>query len=103
MICGAHSCSSRSAVLPAADSFCDCVTLEIWEHSRARALMSMGGGWWSFKEVGCSLLVAVLKEETKGKESDSGIFLIPPSPLSLFLSYLVLGSKMCVCVGGGGR
>ena len=58
-----------------------------------------GGGSWSFREVGCSLLVAVVKEETKGKKSDSGIFLIPPSPLSLFLSYLVLGSKMCVCGG----
>jgi hypothetical protein len=32
----------------------------------------------------------MVKEETKGKELVSGIFLIPLSPLSLFLSYLVL-------------
>lgn len=52
-----------------------------------------GGGWWSHREVGCSLLVPMVKDEAKGmiqgfKDSgiDSGIFLVP-------LSSLVLGSK----------
>lgn len=31
------------------------------------------GGCLLFREAGCSLLVAVIKEETKGKKSDSGI------------------------------
>jgi hypothetical protein len=44
--------------------------------------------------VGCDLFVAVVKEEIKRKELDSGLFLIPLSPLSLFLSYLVLGVKL---------
>jgi hypothetical protein len=39
------------------------------------------------------LVVAVVKEEAKGKTLDSGIFLIPLSPLLLFLSYLVLGGE----------
>ena len=55
------------------------------------------GDCWSFREFHCALLVAAVKEETKGKKLDSGIFLIPLSPLSLFLSYLVFGSE-----GGGG-
>ena len=45
---------------------------------------------WLFGEVGCGLLIAMVKEETEGEKLDSGIFLIPLSPLSLFLSYLVL-------------
>ena len=52
---------------------------------------------WLFGEVGCGLLIAMVKEETEGEKLDSGIFLIPLSPLSLFLSYLVFGSE-----GGGG-
>jgi hypothetical protein len=63
------------------------------------------GGCWSFREVGCSLLVAMLKEETKKKKLDLGISpafspslhpSLPPSyPISLslsvsFLSYLVI-------------
>jgi hypothetical protein len=52
------------------------------------------GGCWLFREFGCSLLVAMVKEETNGKKSDSGIFLIPLFPLVLFLSYLVLGGEM---------
>ena len=39
----------------------------------ARARRGRVGGWWSFSGVGCSLLVVVLKEETKGKKLDSGI------------------------------
>jgi len=35
----------------------------------------------------------MVKEETKGRKSDLGIFLIPLSPLSLFLFYLVLVGK----------
>lgn len=41
--------------------------------------------------VGHSLLVALVKEETNGNRLDARIFLVPLSPLSLFLSYLVLG------------
>jgi hypothetical protein len=37
------------------------------------------------------LLVAAVKEETKEKKLGSAIFLIPLSPLTLYLSYLVLG------------
>ena len=44
------------------------------------------------REVYCEL-VAVIHEKTKGRELDSEIFLIPLSPLSLFLSYLVLEDK----------
>lgn len=44
------------------------------------------------------MLVAGVKGETKRKKLDSGIFLIPLSPLSLFLSYLVLEDEM-----GGSR
>ena len=45
------------------------------------------GGCWSFREVGCGLLEVIVKEETKGKKVDSGVFLIPKpsilfSPLS---------------------
>jgi hypothetical protein len=36
-----------------------------------------GSGSCLFREVGYSLLVAVVKEETKAKKFDSGIFLIP--------------------------
>jgi hypothetical protein len=54
---------------------------------------------WSFREVGCSLLVVVLKEETKGKRLDSGIFLISFFPLSPLSSYLVVRGE----TGGGGR
>ena len=55
---------------------------------------------WSFREVGCSLLVAMVKEETKGKKFSSEIFLIPLSPLSFFLSYLVLEGKTGEIKGG---
>ena len=47
-------------------------------------------GCWSLREVACSFLVAVVKEETKGKKLDPGIFLTPLFPLSFFLSCLVL-------------
>jgi hypothetical protein len=42
----------------------------------------------------------VAKEEIKGKKLDSGIFLIPFSPLSLFLFYLVLGGETGGITGG---
>jgi hypothetical protein len=48
----------------------------------ARALRSEVG-YWSFREIGSSLLVVVLKEETKGKKLDSEIS-ISLSPLSSF-------------------
>jgi hypothetical protein len=40
---------------------------------------------WSFREIGCVLVVAVIKEETKGKKLDPGIFLFF-SPLYLSFS-----------------
>lgn len=46
------------------------------------------------------LLVAIVKEETQGKKLDSEIFLIPLSPLSLLLSYLVLGGETEGIKGG---
>jgi hypothetical protein len=65
--------------------------LEFWElskgHINARAPIGRVGGWWLFREVGCSLLVAMVKEDTKGKKLGPGILIVPP--LSLFLSYLV--------------
>ena len=48
-----------------------------------------GDGCWSFREVGCGLLVAVVKEETKGKKLDSGISVY----IFFFLSYLEIGSE----------
>jgi hypothetical protein len=62
--------------------------LEFWELFREyindRALISEVGVGWS-RVVGCDLLVAMLKEETKGKKIDTGIsFSLSPSlPLSL--------------------
>lgn len=59
------------------------------------------GGHWSFKEVSCGFLVAVVKKmknKTKQKERDSAFFLIPLSPLFLFLSYLLFGGE----IGGWG-
>lgn len=34
------------------------------------------GGCWLFREVGCGLLVVVLKEETKGKKLDPGVSIL---------------------------
>jgi hypothetical protein len=53
-----------------------------------------GGGYWPFREAVCGLLVPMVKKETKGKKLDSVIVLIPLSPLSLFLSFLVLGGEV---------
>lgn len=52
------------------------------------------GDCWSFRQVVFGLLVAVVKEEIKGKILDSGFFLIPLSPLSMFLFCLVLEEKL---------
>lgn len=52
------------------------------------------GDCWSFREVIFGLLVAVVKEETKGKILDSGFFLIPLSSLSMILFCLVLEEKL---------
>jgi hypothetical protein len=46
-----------------------------------------GWGCRTLRDIVYSLLVVVVKEETKGKKFYSGI----SSPLSLFLSCLVLG------------
>jgi hypothetical protein len=42
----------------------------------------------------------VVKEETKGKKLAPGIFLIPLSPFSFFLSYLVIGGETSGIKGG---
>jgi hypothetical protein len=43
--------------------------LEFWElfrgYKHARALKGMVHGCWSLREIGCSLLAAMVKEETK--------------------------------------
>lgn len=53
----------------------------------AGALISEIGGCWPLREVGCGLLVAMRKEETKGKNIDSGT--PPPSPHPSFLSLVI--------------
>ena len=50
----------------------------------ARAPREGMDGCWLFRKVSYSLLVAVVKDETKGKKLDSGIFLSPLSLLSCF-------------------
>jgi hypothetical protein len=45
-----------------------------------RALVGRVGGWWSFRAVLCSLLVVMLKDETRRRKLDSD--------LSLSLLYL---------------
>ena len=44
-------------------------------------------GHWPVGEVGCGLLVAVVKERNRRKE-DPTLFLISLSPLTLLLSHL---------------
>jgi hypothetical protein len=34
----------------------------------------LSGGWWLVMQVGCGLLVAIVKEEAQGKKLDSEIF-----------------------------
>jgi hypothetical protein len=63
----------------------------------------MVGHSWSFREVGCGSLVAMVKEETKGKKLDLGIFLIPLYPLSLLFPYLVIGDEIGRLMVGNGR
>ena len=74
------------------DSVCSYVTFGILgafqRYINARTQLGVVGSCWSFGEVGCGLLVVMLKKETKGKKFDSGISLIPLSPLSLFLSVM---------------
>lgn len=45
-------------------------------------LVGEKNGSWAFGEVTCGFLAVV--KETKGKRLDSGVFLIPLSPPSLF-------------------
>ena len=82
-------------VLPAANSFC--VTLGILNTFQGYINTPRGGvvadgysGVW----VGCSFLVAVLKEETKGKKLDLGVGLSLFPPLSFVLSSLVIRSEI---------
>jgi len=56
------------------------------------------GGCWSFREVVFSLLIVVLKEETKeNRFKDLSL------SLSLSLSYLMIGSEMGMGVGKDGK
>lgn len=52
----------------------------------------MASGSCYFVRFAVVCLVAMVKDETKGKKLDSGIFLIPLSLLSLFLYDPVLGA-----------
>jgi hypothetical protein len=56
-------------VLPAAESFCDCVMFGILETFQRvyKCEGPKGQSCWSFKGLVCSLFVAVVKEETKEK------------------------------------
>jgi hypothetical protein len=60
--------------------------MEFWQLFRgdinARALKNGVVSCWSFIEVGCGLLVAMVEEETKEKKLDSTV------PLLLSLLYL---------------
>ena len=90
-------------VLPAADSFCDCVMFGILgtfqRGINLKALRGRVGGCWLFREVGCGLLIAMVKEKIKDSVIHSlSLSLSPLSPslslsFSFFLSYLVLGDK----------
>lgn len=82
--------------------------MKFWELFRgyinARALKGRVGSWWLFKGVGCSLLIVVVKEETKAKKLDAGTSLSPslPSP-SYSVSHLVIGAGSSRDKGGGGK
>jgi hypothetical protein len=70
--------------------------LEFWEIFRGcvngRAPLGGVGGCWVFKGVGCSLLIIMLKEETKGNRLYLEISFSPP--LFFIISCLVLGGEM---------
>jgi hypothetical protein len=60
-------------VLSAVDHICNCVMFGILGtfqrvHECWSQLVGDGGGCWFFRDIGCGLLVAVVKEETKGKK-----------------------------------
>ena len=50
-------------------------------------------GCWLFRQVGCGLLVAIVKEQTQGKKLDSEIPLIPLSTLLISVLSSVSGDK----------
>lgn len=73
-------------VLPGAGRFCDCVRFGILGtfqgYINARAPAGRDNGCWSFRRLVVICLVAVVKEERKGKTIDSGIFLVSLSLLA---------------------
>jgi hypothetical protein len=80
--------------LPDADSFSNCVMFRILgtfqrvdTFSAPRSGVVVVG--WSGCGSGCGLLVAVVKERTKGKKLDLEVS-ISLAPLSFFLFYLVI-------------
>lgn len=57
---------------------------------------------WLFRGLGCGLLAAVLKEETKGKKLDSGIFFPPnSSPPSIPVALLSINGGETREIKGG--
>lgn len=52
------------------------------------------------QRIGYSFLVVVIKEEAKRKKLHSGILSLSHPPLSLFLSYLVIGGEAGGIKGG---
>lgn len=55
--------------MPAANIFCNCVISGILEfRGYVNPPRGRAGGWWSFFGVGCYLLLAVFKEETRRKK-----------------------------------
>ena len=91
-----HDLLHTMLVLPAAFNFFDCVMVGILGPFRGyiNAMHSEMQDYWPFREVGFSLHLAVVKEETKEKKLDSGSFLTPLSPLCLFFCNLVLVGKI---------
>ena len=77
--------------MPAADSFCNCVRFGNLENfQRVHKCQSPARGGWLVVVQGVCLQYFSFREETEGKELDSGISLSLPS---FFLSFLVMGVK----------
>lgn len=91
-------------VLPGAGRFCDCVRFGILGTSQgyinARAPTDRDSGCWLFRRLVVICLVAVVKEERKGKTIDSGIFLVS---LSLLASPVSSVRGETVRKGKGGK
>ena len=75
-------------VLPAADSFCNCVMFGILGTFQ-RALLGGVSGYWSFRGLG----VVGSHVQRRNKKEIRFMDISLSVPLSSFLSYLVLGGK----------